>query len=97
MTVLEHLALFVAHFLPWTLLIYWVHRLVHMVHIPIITAMHWDHHRFITRNGKSLPVENARLRGSAIEFTAGGVRYQGSVDGERKLWDTCASFVGVFS
>jgi len=53
MTVLEHLALFVAHFLPWTLLIYWVHRLAHMVHIPIITAMHRDHHRFITRNGKS--------------------------------------------
>lgn len=37
----------------------------------------------LTRNGKGVPVENARLRGSAIEFTAGGVRYQGSVDGER--------------
>lgn len=37
----------------------------------------------LTRNGKALPVEGARLRGDAITFTAGGVRYQGTVSGER--------------
>lgn len=39
------------YFLLWTLMIYWVHRLGHR--LPIISAFHRDHHRFISRRLKN--------------------------------------------
>lgn len=41
--------MFVIYFLLWTLLLYWIHRLGHI--IPIIKDFHYDHHRFINTHG----------------------------------------------
>jgi hypothetical protein len=35
-------------FLFWTLIIYWMHRLVHI--IPILNDIHADHHRYVIKN-----------------------------------------------
>jgi SAM-dependent methyltransferase len=35
----------------------------------------------LTVSGKAVPVENGRLRGERISFSAGGVRYEGQVSG----------------
>ena len=37
----------------------------------------------LTRSGQSAPVEEGRLRGDSVSFTASGVRYQGRVNGAR--------------
>ena len=39
---------YVLVFLLWNMMIYWMHRIIHMVHIPYVTDFHWDHHRVIT-------------------------------------------------
>ena len=39
----------VGHFLLWTFCLYWVHRLAHIYRIPLITRMHWDHHKQVTQ------------------------------------------------
>lgn len=44
----------------------------------------------LTRDGKKLSIEDGRLRGTAIRFAAGGMRYEGIVDGNRMTgagWD----------
>ena len=35
-------------FLFWTFVIYWMHRLVHIV--PVVNKIHADHHRYVIRN-----------------------------------------------
>ena len=37
-------------FLLWTALIYWMHRIVHMIYIPYIYEWHMDHHKQVVRN-----------------------------------------------
>lgn len=37
--------IFVGYFLLWTLMLYWIHRIVH--YIPVIRAVHLHHHRFV--------------------------------------------------
>lgn len=37
----------------------------------------------LTRDGKTLPISDAKMTGSHIAFTAGGQRYSGEVDGAR--------------
>ena len=49
----ERLTVFIVHFLMWTLLLYWIHRIGHS--IPIIKDYHFDHHKFVLtqlRQGK---------------------------------------------
>lgn len=36
------------HFLAWTLILYWIHRLAHCV--PGLCDVHWGHHKFIAIN-----------------------------------------------
>lgn len=36
----------ILHFLSWTFLLYWIHRLGH--HTPIVQTFHKDHHGFIS-------------------------------------------------
>ena len=43
------IVLYPVYFLLWTLMIYWIHRILHTWHIPIATRMHWDHHKQITQ------------------------------------------------
>lgn len=45
MSYIFELLTYVGYFLLWTFVIYWVHRLAHMFKIPIVTKMHWDHHK----------------------------------------------------
>ena len=40
----------VGYFLLWTFVLYWVHRFAHMFRIPLMTRMHWDHHKHVTNN-----------------------------------------------
>lgn len=37
--------MFVFYFFLWTLMLYWIHRIVH--YIPVIRAIHMHHHRFV--------------------------------------------------
>lgn len=37
------------HFLAWTFLLYWIHRIGHKT--PYVKRWHWDHHSYIVRNG----------------------------------------------
>lgn len=39
---------YVAVFILWTFVIYWMHRLAHI--IPFIQEYHYDHHKFVTKN-----------------------------------------------
>lgn len=36
------------HFLAWTFMLYWIHRLGHQ--IPVVRKIHMGHHRFIATN-----------------------------------------------
>ena len=38
----------VFHFLFWTLILYWIHRIGH--HVPVVRVFHRDHHKFISTN-----------------------------------------------
>ena len=35
----------IIYFLLWTLMLYWIHRLVHAT--PLLKNIHWDHHRYV--------------------------------------------------
>ena len=37
-------------FLLWTALIYWMHRIVHMIYIPYLYEWHMDHHKQVSQN-----------------------------------------------
>ena len=39
------------HFLCWTLILYWIHRVSH--YVPVIRTFHRDHHKFISTNCKN--------------------------------------------
>ncbi len=39
------------YFFTWTLLLYWIHRIAHV--IPILRDIHLDHHRFVLNNNTS--------------------------------------------
>lgn len=39
--------MFIVYFFLWLLVLYWVHRLAHVV--PYIKDIHWDHHRYVMR------------------------------------------------
>jgi lathosterol oxidase len=39
----------VVYFLGWTLLLYWIHRIVHK--LPYVKSWHWNHHSYILRYG----------------------------------------------
>lgn len=39
---------FVLYFLLWTFMLYWIHRLSHV--IPIIKQIHFSHHKYINSN-----------------------------------------------
>ena len=36
-------------FLLWTLMLYLIHRLIHIIYIPYIHDWHWDHHKVISQ------------------------------------------------
>ncbi len=38
-------SMIVLHFLLWTLMLYWIHRICHLV--PVIRRIHMHHHRYI--------------------------------------------------
>jgi sterol desaturase/sphingolipid hydroxylase (fatty acid hydroxylase superfamily) len=44
------------HFLCWTLLLYWIHRVGHST--PIVRTFHRDHHKFISSNTKDSTAPN---------------------------------------
>lgn len=44
--------IYIIYFLIWTLLLYGIHRLVHV--IPYLKQIHWDHHRFVNTNPTDL-------------------------------------------
>ena len=37
---------YVVYFFLWTLLLYWMHRLCHI--IPYLKEIHWHHHKYVT-------------------------------------------------
>jgi lathosterol oxidase len=39
------------YFFTWTLLLYWIHRIAHV--IPVLRDIHLDHHRFVLNNDTS--------------------------------------------
>lgn len=39
---------YIFHFIVWTFVIYWCHRLAHI--IPVIRDIHYDHHKFVNHN-----------------------------------------------
>ena len=39
---------YIAVFLLWTFMIYWIHRAVHDFNIPYMSDFHWDHHKQVT-------------------------------------------------
>jgi len=41
--------MFVVSFLSWTLLLYCVHRALHVWRIPFVTRCHFDHHKQVTK------------------------------------------------
>jgi len=40
----------ILHFLGWTFLLYWIHRIGH--YTPVVQTFHRDHHKFISNNIK---------------------------------------------
>jgi len=40
--------MFLLYFLLWTFILYWIHRIGHLV--PVIRRVHWHHHRFANSN-----------------------------------------------
>ena len=68
---METLLACAGYFLLWTLMIYWVHRLIHMFRIPFVTEMHWDHHKQVTTdNIKGLHWSNIFLFNDTWKSTA---------------------------
>ena len=56
-------------FLLWTLLIYWMHRLAHM--LPVMSSFHMDHHKQVTDDTiTGLHWKNAFLWFDTFESTA---------------------------
>jgi sterol desaturase/sphingolipid hydroxylase (fatty acid hydroxylase superfamily) len=43
--------MYFAYFLSWTFLLYWIHRFAHVS--SFFRVYHFDHHQYITNNGKS--------------------------------------------
>ena len=41
--------IYVIMFLLWTLMLYLIHRLIHIIYIPYIHDWHWDHHKVISQ------------------------------------------------
>lgn len=39
---------YIVYFLSWTLLLYWIHRLGHV--LPVVRDYHLDHHRYVLLN-----------------------------------------------
>ena len=37
-------------FILWTFMIYWMHRIVHMIYIPYLYEWHMDHHKQVSQN-----------------------------------------------
>ena len=48
-------------------------------------------------NGIGTPIENGRLRGDQIAFTAGGIRYAGRVNGDTLEGDATGGGAGAWS
>jgi len=43
--------LVILYFLAWTLLLYVLHRLIHIT--PVLQKIHWDHHKYINQHETS--------------------------------------------
>ena len=37
-------------FILWTFMIYWMHRIVHMIYIPYLYEWHMDHHKQVSQD-----------------------------------------------
>jgi sterol desaturase/sphingolipid hydroxylase (fatty acid hydroxylase superfamily) len=59
--------MFVLYFLIWTLILYWIHRIVHLV--PVIQCYHMEHHRHIISNEVTWHWSNLFLYNDNINST----------------------------